>query len=180
MEADFMIPFLPLYDVDFWSGYSFELLVLYEEQYSMLFADFCSASTNELNAIFYIYIGDNTSALNELYKEKHPHKHIQAAICELELRIKGVCTIERDQMLRMFFGKRYVAYIQRNWRDRNTHASFFRQIYDKTEKEQSNEFFWMDKYKSLLTKITRNMEYGKIYEHRKEYLKLHHCITQRE
>lgn len=149
---------VPEYNVAFWSRYSYELMDLYEEKYSLIFNDFSCGSYKELLAAFHVYTGDTTSALNELYEEPNPDEHIRAIICELEMKEQGVAMNKRDTILKLFFGKKYVQFIKKNWRDRFVHSRLFERIISNTLGKDIESVENLERYHTLMLNIRDMMK----------------------
>ena len=149
---------IPEYNVAFWSSYSYELMDLYEEKYSLIFNDFSCGSYKELLAAFHIYMGDTISALNELYEEPNPDEHIRAIICELEMKVQGVAMNKRDTILKLFFGKKYVQFIKKNWRDRFVHSRLFERIISNTLGKDIENVENLERYHTLILNIRDMMK----------------------
>lgn len=149
---------VPEYNAAFWSTYSYELMDLYEEKYSLIFNDFSCGSYKELLAAFYMYMGDAISALNELYEEPNPDEHIRAIICELEMKVQGVAKNKRDTILKLFFGKKYVQFIKKNWRDRLAHSRLFERIISNTLGKDIENVENLERYHTLILNIRDMMK----------------------
>lgn len=149
---------VPEYNVAFWSTYSYELMDLYEEKYSLIFSDFSCGSYKELLAAFHVYIGDTISALNELYEEPNPDEHIRAIICELEMKVQGVEISKRNTILKLFFGKKYIQFIQKNWRDRFVHSRLFELIISNTLGKDIESAENLHRYRTLVLNIRDMMK----------------------
>lgn len=149
---------VPEYNVAFWSRYSYELMDLYEEKYSLIFNNFSCGSYKELLAAFHVYTDDTISALNELYEEPNPDEHIRAIICELEMKVQGVAMNKRDTILKLFFGKKYIEFIKKNWRDRFVHSRLFERIISNTLGKDIENVENLERYHTLMLNIRDMMK----------------------
>lgn len=105
-----------------------------------------------------MYMGDAISALNELYEEPNPDEHIRAIICELEMKVQGVAMNKRDTILKLFFGKKYIQFIQKNWRDRFVHSRLFELIISNTLGKDIESEENLNRYRTLVLNIRDMMK----------------------
>lgn len=157
VDADDALPALSKYYGDFCNIYREALLGIYED-YPLSREVLCTASTNELTAAYHIYRGDTTSALSELYQESNPCKHVQAIICELELRKEHVAPYKRNILLTMLFGKDVCDFIQKYWRNNSeTFACFFDDVVDEPLEERLKRPTFPHRLLCLMNRARRRM-----------------------
>lgn len=157
VDADDASPALSKYYGDFYDIYREALLGIYED-YPLSHEVLCTASTNELTAAYHIYRGDMASALSVLYQESNPCKHVQAIICELELRKEHVAPYKRNILLTMLFGKDVCDFIQKYWRNNSeTFACFFDNIVDEPLEERLKRPTFPHRLLCLMNRARRRM-----------------------
>ena len=114
-----------------WHSYSLSreekqaIVNLFNEDYHFLYSEKLGVSVPILLGTLNYDLGNTVAAIDCLNQELSPTLYIKAAICELKMQEKHINTSDRNRILLLFFGQKYLVYVELNWRSRDASKGLF-------------------------------------------------------